>query len=352
MSDPDSLRTCTKGVLEDVGVDVRGDRSFLWLHVPEAVQPSLDLPAQACVTFDPDRVGEFDAELIAPGSFLLEKILDLGMRRGRWDIARCVLVSDDWVASALEGAPGLASGGPVEILDRGEEPLTLFTFRTTLTSDEKREAFHLVAVTRDGSDGWTVPWPIPEEGLTPVDLLGPVPDLHPAYVRATDVLCDQIAGELDAFRKASLAALEEEVRRIFRYFDGTIAEVLEAAPSGARDVVRAVEAERDRRLAEALERFEPHAAASLCSVRIIYVPNARVGCRTDHGDRVEILVDGLTKHTRILPGIPTEAGPAPPRGRPRSDTPPRRTRAGRDRARSPPESRAQSQSSASWHRGS
>lgn len=351
MTEAESLRTFTAALLEDVGAEVRDDGTFLWVTVPEAVQTGLDLPAQACVTFDADRIGEFDAELVAPGSYLLEKLLALATRRGRWDSGRLPTAADDWMLPILQTTPGLSRDGPFDVVERNEEPLVLLTFRTALTSDEKREAFHPVAATLDGREAWTFSWPLPEVGLVPASLPGFVPDFGPAYRRAGEVLQERMRSETALFRKASLVALEEEVRRIFRYFDGTVAEVREAAPSGAEDVVRAIEAERDRRLAEALERFEPHAVAVLCSVRVVFVPTARVACRSDDGERIEARVDALTRAVRGIPARVTGAGLAPPRARPPSDTPPRRTRDGPARARSPRGSTGRSRSAASRRRG-
>jgi hypothetical protein len=351
MTESDSLRGFTVALLEDVGVKIRDDGGFLWLTVPEAVQSSLDLPAQASVTFDANRAGEFDAELVCPGGYLLEKLLALATRRGRWDVVRMAAPPDEWVERIVLDALGPVRAGRLDILERQEQALALLAFRTTLTSDEKRESFRMIASTLDGAEGWEVPQPIPEEGLEPATLTMPAPDLEPAYRRSREVLADRMRGELEGFQKAALAALEEEVRRIFHYFDGTVAEIRAAAPSGTEDIVRAIHAERDRRLTEALERFEPHAVASLCSVRIVFVPTARVACRTMDGTDLEIRVDALTGRVRGLTASLTEGGSARPPGRPRSDTPQRRRTAGRAAGQSPRGPRARSRSAAARHRG-
>ncbi len=274
MTEAQELRSFAAELLEDAGVEVRDDGTFLWLRVPEATQASLDLPAQACLTFDPDRVGEFDAELVAPGSYVLEKLLGVATRRGRWDVVRWLPATGNGPLGSPRDDDASARGGDAAPGSGPHEPLYVFAFRTALTSDEKREGFHLIAVARDATEAKTLPWPLPEDRLAPLSVPGFVPDLEPAYRKACGVLAETTAAEREAFRKSSLTALEEEVRRVFRYFDGTVAEIREAAPAAAEDVVRAVEAERDRRLAEALERFEPHAVASLCSVRIVWVPVA------------------------------------------------------------------------------
>lgn len=350
MTETEELRTFAVALLEDAGVEVRDDGTFLWLRVPEAAQATLDLPAQSALTFDPDRVGEFDAELVAPGSYVLEKLLGLATHRGRWDVARFVPTATDWVAEALLGAGARLPPSESVPVPPIEEPLSLFAFRTALTSDEKREGFHLIAVAIDASEGWIVPWPLPAEGVLSASFPGLAPDLEAAYRTACGVLEEATRDEREAFRKASLTALEEEVRRVFRYFDGTVDEVRAAAPSGADDVVRAIEAERDRRLAEALERFEPHAVASLCSARILFVPTARVTLELD-GKRWPVAVDALTRHVRGLPTAIREAGPAPLPDRPPSGTPRPRTRGGRAAGQSPRESTVRSRSGAARRRG-
>ena len=352
MSEAQDLRAFTVGLLEDVGGEVRDDGTFLWLRLPDAVQAELDLPGQACLTFDPDRVGEFDAELVAAGSYVLEKLLSLATRRGRWDVARLAIPPTWWIEDALSRAGArLAPDSSRPSTSTREESLYVFAFRTALTSDEKREGFHLIAVTPDAAEGWPVPWPLPEEGMVPASLPGFAPDLGPAYRKACEVLEGQTRAETETFRRASLTALEEEVRRVFRYFDGTVGEVRAAAPSGAEDVVRAIEAERDRRLTEALERFEPHGVAVLCSVRIVLVPTAEVSVQAP-GGRIPVVIDALTRHVRGLPADLTEAGSAPLPARPRSGTPRRRTRAGPAAARSPRGSRGRSRFGASRRRGS
>lgn len=317
MSEADSLRSFTAALLADLGAEVRDEGALLWLSVPAPLQAALDLPGQACVTLDPERIGQFDAELIAPGSYLLEKLLALATRRGRWDVARLAPASEDWVERASREVAGVALEGRVEVLERRESALALFAFRTALASDEKREAFHLLAATLDGSEAWSVPWPLEDAAMVPAGIPGFAPDLGPAYRAAQGALLESMRSEMDAFQRSSLAALEEEVRRIFRYFDGTVAEVREATPSGAEDAVRAIGAERDRRLAEALERFEPHAAASLCSVRVVFVPEARIAVVPGSGDRVEVRVDALTRRIRGPPGAVTGDGRAPLQARPR-----------------------------------
>src|SRR5256886_13187761 len=85
--------------------------------------------------------------------------------------------------------------------------------------------------------------------------------------------------------------LEEEVRRIFGYFDRTMEEIQAADPDGSQDLLRAIRGERDRRLTETLERFDPKARASLCAIRAIQTPIARVRLRFLGGAPIEGTLD-------------------------------------------------------------
>src|SRR6266511_2776821 len=140
---------------------------------------------------------------------------------------------------------------------------------------EKREAFHRFAVSTADDSVWAVD-DADASIVVPAQLPDFRPKLGPAYRRAADALAARMRDEVERFRAKSLGLLEEEVRRIFGYFDRTVSEIREADPNGSSDLIRAVEAERDRRLAEALERFEPRATAALCSICAVLTPSVRV----------------------------------------------------------------------------
>src|SRR2546430_16564305 len=58
--------------------------------------------------------------------------------------------------------------------------------------------------------------------------------------------------------------------------------------------------ERDRRLAEAVERFDPKATASLCSVRAVFAPTARVRLEFQGGAIADIHMDAWSRRIRGL----------------------------------------------------
>ena len=370
MSDVPPLRPFVIEALTDLGARVSDGDSLVWVQAPESVQRDLEVPARFALSFDPERSGEFEAEMVAPGSYFLERLVSVVTRRGQWDVSRCAVTATDWISDALRESgldPETAVSSRVDGIE--DEFLLLFAFRVTLVSDEKRESFHLVAVSLVDGSTWPEDPDRADRGLVRHPAPAIRPDLEAAYRLATESLRTTTGVEVERFRTRSLGLLEEEVRRIFGYFDRTIDGLRESDPGGSQDLLRAVMAERDRRLTEAVERFDPKASASLCSIRAILVPTARLHLEFPDGTRTESRLDAWSRRLRGLacktcggaegPWRPsrdglrcarcaaTQAESARPRGRPRSDTPRRGTRAGEASARASRGSTARSRGASS-----
>jgi len=365
VSSRDGLEAFVRDALEDAGAEVSEEDGVLWVHMPPGLATDLDAPGDLRITLDPEVAARTDAELLAPGSYLLERVLAFAIRRGRWDAARFEPPGEDWVGSSL--APvGLASA---RFIRESTESMwiLLFPFRLILESDEKRESIHVLAVPADGSEAWEVPEPLAEAAHPAALWPSTGFELTSLYRAAGDALAARTAGLVESFRRESLARLEEEVRRILGYFDRTVAEIREADPSVADDVVRTIEGERDRRLVEALERHEPRVRTVLVGVRAVLALGVRGRLRLSRGRAVDVRIDAFTGRVRGVscegcggkdppwsladPGrilcaacAATAAGSVRPRGGPPSDTPRRRRRPGPAGARSPRGSRAQSRS--------
>ncbi len=373
MSDAEALRRFVLDALADVGATVSEAEPLSWIHAPERVRSGLEVPATFAITFDPDRTGDFEAELVAPGSYFLERIVALAASRGRWDVARFEAPGAGWIERSLsEAGLGSETGVHLETAELGQTVLLLLSFRVTLVSDEKREHFHLIAVSPTTGSAWEVDPTVEDSGLMAFPEARIEPDLETAYRLGTEKLRETTREAVGAFRAVSLGLLEEEVRRIFGYFDQTIEEIQAADPDGSQDLLRAVRGERDRRLAETLERFDPKARASLCAIRAIHVPTALLRLRLPHGRGIDATLDAWSRRVHGLtcdvcheidgPWIPhgravrcarcppTPAESVRPRGRPRLDTPRRGTRDGRGSARSPRGSTARSRASSGRRR--
>ena len=371
MSDIPPLQSFVVDALTDLGAVVSPGGSLVWVHAHESVQHDLEVPANFALTFDADRSREFEAELVAPGSYFLERLIAVIARRGQWDAARYEVSGTEWIPAALrESGLGPETGVRSHVDGIEDGLLWLFAFRVTLLSDEKRESFHLIAVSPSEQCAWHVDPSRPDPELIPNRSSGTFANLESGYQLAAETLRSITSGEVDRFRARSLGLLEDEVRRIFGYFDRTIEGLRESDPGGSQDLLRAVMAERDRRLTEAVERLDPKASASLCSIRAILVPTARLAIEFPDGTRIESRLDAWSGRLRGLacricggtagPWRPsardglrcatcasTPAESARPRGRPKSDTPRRGTRAGEASTRFPRGSRARSRGASS-----
>ncbi len=375
MSDAAPLQPFVLAALTDIGAVVSPGESIVWVQAPESVQHDLEVPANFALTFDPERSREFEAELVAPGSYFLERLIGVIARRGQWDAARCDVSGTEWIPVALhESGLGPETGVRSHVDGIEDGLLWLFAFRVTLLSDEKRESFHLIAVSPSEESAWIIDPSRPDRELIVNPASGTFVDLETGYRLAAESLRAFTAGEVDRFRTRSLGLLEEEVRRIFGYFDRTIEELRGSDPEGSQELLRAAMAERDRRLTEAVERFDPKAGASLCSIRALQIPTADLRLEFPDGSRTDARLDAWSGRLRGLicsncggtdgpwrwsspEGLrcatcaPTRAGSARPRGRPRSDTPRRGTQAGEASARSPRGSTARSRGASAGRRG-
>src|SRR5437867_9681159 len=301
MSAAPPLRPFVIEALTDLGAAVSDGDPLVWVQAPESVQRDLEVPARFALSFDPARSGEFEAEMVAPVRFCLGRLVAVVTRRGQWDVSRCAVTATDWISDTLHESgldPETAVSSRVDGIE--DELLLLFAFRVTLVSDEKRESFHLVAVSLVDGSTWPEDPDRAGRGLVPHPAPAIRPDLEAAYRLATESLRTTTGVEVERFRTRSLGLLEEEVRRIFGHFDRTIDGLRESDPGGSQDLLRAVMAERDRRLTEAVERFDPKASASLCSIRAILVPTARLRLEFPDGSGTDARLDGWSGRLRGL----------------------------------------------------
>src|SRR3989442_13013879 len=98
MSDAPPLRRFVIEALTDLGATLSDGDSLLWVQAPESVQRDLEVPARFAVAFDPERSREFEAELVAPGSYFLERLGSVVTRRARGDGSRCPVKGTVWVS--------------------------------------------------------------------------------------------------------------------------------------------------------------------------------------------------------------------------------------------------------------
>lgn len=355
------LRSFVVETLVNLGAEVAGLETHLWVQAPGPVRERLEVPSAFALAFDPAHADESGADLVAPGSYFLDRLLAAATMRGRWDSARVIIEDAEWPWRALtEQGLSRESTRGLEMVEVWDATYFLFTFRLTLLADEMRESLHALVVAVDEGLAWSFDLS-PQDSPLPGDSLFKPPRVEEAYRLAQTAMRERTSEDVRTFRTRSLRLLEEEVRRIFNFYDQTIKEVREADPSDTEPLVRSIETERGRRLAETLARFEPRATASLCAVRAVRAPTATL--RWSRMDGILTLhVDAWTKRIRglecdgcrrregpwslsadraLCPScIVTTGGSVRPRGRRRSGTPRRGTQGLRGSKRSPRGSKA------------
>src|SRR5207244_12095624 len=100
MSDAPPLRPFVIEALTDLGAAVSDGDPLVWVQAPESVQRDLEVPARFALSFDPERSREFEAEMVAPGSYFLERLVSVVTRRGQWDVSRCAVTFPDRISDA------------------------------------------------------------------------------------------------------------------------------------------------------------------------------------------------------------------------------------------------------------
>src|SRR2546428_7194135 len=101
MSEAGALRTFVVEALAGLGATISEGGSLVWVRAPESVQRDLEVPANFALAFEPEQSGAFDAELVAPGSYFLERLVAGTAARGRWDTSRFQPSEADWGSVAL-----------------------------------------------------------------------------------------------------------------------------------------------------------------------------------------------------------------------------------------------------------
>src|SRR5256886_5864443 len=101
MSDVLPLRPFVIEALTDLGAAVSDGDPLVWVQAPESVQRDLEVPARFALSFDPERSRAFEAELVAPGSYFLERLVSVVTRRGRWDVVQCTVSGTERISEAL-----------------------------------------------------------------------------------------------------------------------------------------------------------------------------------------------------------------------------------------------------------
>ncbi len=239
--------------------------------LPESLRPAFEGVDAIRVTFDPAvAASRAQVDLAAIGSYLMDRIIEDATRAGWHCVARLQAGDErpqDVVARAVRPRNASLS---VDAWETAPAPHLLFNFRVRLTTDERVERLESVLIdARTGRERRAAPALFEGRLSLPEDVGFDPSGIGDAYRAACRALEARIEPQVRAFRAQAEALLQAEVERIGGYFERSIREAREARAGGADAEVRALELERDRRLAEAQEKYRLVGEAELCNVRTV-----------------------------------------------------------------------------------
>ncbi len=324
---PARVRRLVESLLTAAGVPFEWHEGCLQANLSAEAMTALEAhwspPATLLLTFDAAAAARHpEADLVAPGSFRLERFL-------AW-IRREVHLSQAFLPPLPRGtgrrllAQHLASsGGGVPgyyLLDEGQawEPYLVVAFVAARIGEERRETLHVPGINLvTGEVQPQLLAYLPQEAGEPC---GPQVRRRLAYRRAYRALLDAVVTALHAedpaWAHAALQRYEEEVRRLEAYYGELARE-----NRGNSEALAQLEANRQRRLHEQKDRFRPRVLVRPSAAALLHVPVVTLSL---------LLCDGLRERRRTLTYDPLlgtfrpDATPPPLRPAPLPRTPPNR----------------------------
>lgn len=269
--------------------------------LPDALAAQLSAPAFQRIAFGAPEVAGDDTLHLAVGHPLVERMVERTRqapaptqvyinavrldKHGLLDLARQALAFPN---ARLVAAPRQTEA-------RALCHYVRFTFKLTLTTDEKHE--HLVSVVMDAQAGWPVNFQ-PIEAQVALDEQPGFANLSPArprwikadhplapaalaglLERAQQAVVEQAAGPLESARRRAARYLELDRARLEQYYDdiaGDLERRIQRADLDRRpalqDKLAAVQAERQLKLADAEARYRLRVDLELITAQVIVQP--------------------------------------------------------------------------------
>jgi hypothetical protein len=309
---------------EGEGAAFEQGRDSTLLLLPPALRQSLDLPEELTITAEPEVAREDGAVLLVHGHPLLDRAAATVLERGD---AGCSHLP--WPASRMPSATELverarehlqvdhgrieaAGPPPVEsylpVLRAG----ILISYATSLEDRfQEREEVWLEAGSRlplDAALRDFVAARTPEAGL---DRRRPVlgHDLAAAAAAADALVASRALARRRELSRQTRSRREQELARASAYYEATLASITArkaaAAPERSEVLAAQIEVttvERDRRLAEIAERFEPRHEQTPFRLHLIGVPALSLAAQVRRGARTfSLALTWVLGAARFLP---------------------------------------------------
>ncbi len=270
--------------------------------LPEALAAQLNVPAWQEIVFDETEPEASDGKLyLTRGHPLVDRLVERARRAPAPAQAyiNAVRLDKKGLAELGRQALSLPNGRLVEVKGQMEAAALChylrFTFKVTLSTDEKRE--YLTTVSLDAQGGWRVDWQAIQERATleampAFDHLAPAPPcwieeanpLAPAALaglleRAQRGVLEEMAKPIEVVRRRAARHLELDRARLEQYYDDMARDVerrLGRADASRRatlqDKLASVQAERELKLADAEARYRLRIDLELVTVQVIRQP--------------------------------------------------------------------------------
>lgn len=316
------VRRLVESLLSAAGVPYAWCGEVLQANLSQEAMTSLQghwAPAGTLrLVFDPEVAAAHpEADLVAPGSFRLERFL--AWIRRQVQLARAYLpplprgTSEELfhrcVAAGLQDSPM----GSRYLLGQQQiwEPHLVIPFLAARIGVERQETLHVPGVNLVTGTVCDDLRPfLPQEGGAPP---GPEARRRLTYRRGYEALVTSVVRRIreeDAsWAETALRHYQEEVERLMSYFDELAQE-----NRGQPDTLAQLETVRQHRLHEQRDRFRPRVLIRPLAVALLYVPALTISvllCDGLHERRRTFTYDSLLGRFR-LPGEPPAPPPGPP----------------------------------------
>ena len=284
MSGAADVETFVRGYFERRGSPLREEEPGVFgASLPESLRTAFDGADSIRIAFDPEKAATTArVDLVAEGSYLLDRIVEDATRIGWHTVARIEAPETppaDMIVGSVRPKNATVT---VACAVTDSVPHLLFNFRIRMMTDERIDRFESVLIdTRTGKERGCAPClfeerlALPEEGV--VDWAG----IADAYRLACGALEARVQLDAQAFRDQADSLRRSEMERITSYFERSVNEALDSKGAGGAEA-RALELERERRLAEAEEKYRFTGEAELCNVRTVLLGVTRADVSLAH----------------------------------------------------------------------
>ncbi|TLZ70839.1 MAG: hypothetical protein E6K10_06685 [Methanobacteriota archaeon] len=310
MTDGDGVEPFVRRYFEREGQPIEEEEPGVYrARLPESLRPAFGGAESIRIAFDPATAAAAgQVDLAAVGSFLLDRLVEDATRAGWHTVAR--VEAGPETAEQVVGRGLRPKNATLSIREPTTESVAnlLFNFRVRFMTDERIDRFESILVdTRTGKERTPAASLFDERASLPEDIGFDWRGIAQAYRAACTALEGRLAPAAKAFREQAESLRKGEVDRIAAYFERSIQEVLDSKVGDGGSEVRALQLDRERRLAEAEEKHRFVGEAELCNVRTVLLDVTRADVTLSHRGAAKTIRVEFDAASREVPSLACEA---------------------------------------------